>query len=132
MNVINDYTSLGPNAPVSHTFTRPPKVNYSPGSGMPTGVYDPTRPDGPDYSTSSKYNNNRKSPNSQIPVNIGLDVYPLQGGQGSQTSYSNRKHGDKHNLHQVKLHLNLFSSKPSQSKPSQSFSLGPFGYNENG
>ena len=131
-NYPNRYTSYGTNPPISHTFTRPPKDDY--GSGMPTGIFDPTRPDGPDYSTNSKvnYNRNRKSPSS-LPVNIGLDVYPLQGIQGGQTGgYSNRKHDDKHNLHQVKLHLNLFSSKPSKSKPSESFSIGPFGYNENG
>ena len=123
---------MGPNSPISHTFTKPPKTDY--GSGMPTGIYDPNRPDGPDYSTSSvvnPYNRNRKSPHSSLPVNIGLDVYPLHGGQES-SSQSNRKHDDAHNLHKVKLHLNLFSSKPTKKKPSESFSFGPFGYNENG
>ena len=131
LNTINSYTSMGPNSPVSHTFTKPPKTEY--GSGMPTGIYDPNRPDGPDYSTSSvvnPYNRNRKSPHSSLPVNIGLDVYPLQGGH--ESSQSNRKHDDAHNLHKVKLHLNLFSSKPTKAKPSESFSFGPFGYNENG
>ena len=61
--------SIEPNSPISHTFTKPPKTDY--GSGMPTGIYDPNRPDGPDYSTSSVVNPSSYNPpqNNEIDLN---------------------------------------------------------------
>ncbi|CAB4063374.1 unnamed protein product [Lepeophtheirus salmonis] len=75
--------------------------------------FDPTRPDGPDYSevTSIK--------KSSVPLSIGLDVYPIgaNGHSKSSSSFSNR-HGA--NKQEVLLHLNLFSNKPQVSKISSS------------
>ncbi|XP_040565702.1 uncharacterized protein [Lepeophtheirus salmonis] len=75
--------------------------------------FDPTRPDGPDYTevTSIK--------KSSVPLSIGLDVYPIgaNGHSKSSSSFSNR-HGA--NKQEVLLHLNLFSNKPQVSKISSS------------
>ena len=134
MNAVNSYTSMGTNPPVGQVaYTRRPMVNSEFGLGKPTGAYDPKRPDGPDYGTASvvpspshTYSKNPAGP-AAIPLNIGLDVYPLEANK----RLHNRKTEIEDNMHQVKLHLNLFSSKPAkeQGQSAQTFSIGPFSYN---
>ena len=62
-------------------------------------------------------------------MNIGLDVYPIQGQSGGANLYD---YDD--DSHQVKLHLNLFSNKPQKSYSDKidNISLGPFSFNTNG
>ena len=134
--------SVGTNSPSGqNAYTRRPMIlSSSFGLGRPTGAYDPQRPDGPDYSTASKVDNpappshtfssSSKNPSNPvgIPLNIGLDVYPI-GNHKNINLNTNRKTQTDDN-HQVKIHLNLLSSKPHQGQTSsQSFSIGPFSYN---
>lgn len=90
--------------------------------------YDPTRPDGPDYSTGTGYLEDKifdsaPSPPKGGPMSIGLDVYPMDGN--SKQGYPRGSSHD--NKHEVLLHLNLFSKKPLDD--SNSVSIGPFSYN---
>ena len=143
MNAVNSYTaSMGTNSPSvggQNAYTRRPMIlSSSFGVGRPTGAYDPQRPDGPDYSTASKVDNpppshtfSSKNPTNPagIPLNIGLDVYPI-GNHKMNKLHTNRKTEHPEDNHQVKIHLNLLSSKPVQGQTSsQSFSIGPFSYN---
>ena len=107
------------------------------------GQYDPNRPDGPDYSTSTLLNKNNLGSSSNIgsistkrkdtvgglPLNIGLDVYPINDHRTPQLSYDYDE-----DSHQVKLHLNLYSDKPQKSHNGklENIALGPFSFSANG
>ena len=81
-----------------------------------TGQY---HPDGPDYSSGTLVHNK----GSSAPFKVGVDLYPMGGGGGGlsplgafgkQDIYptsARGKQGD--NKHEILLHLNLFSKKPS-------------------
>ena len=73
-------------------------------------------PDGPDYSSGTLVHNK----GSSAPFKVGVDLYPMGGVSplgafGKQDVYpahpSGKQGGD--NKHEILLHLNLFSKKPS-------------------
>ena len=76
-------------------------------------------PDGPDYSTGTIIH----PPGSKdsAPFKVGLDLYPIEGvspvgALGKQDIYdysSPVMHPQDDIMHQILLHLNLFSKKPS-------------------
>ena len=81
--------------------------------------YDSERyhPDGPDYSSGTLINSYKGS----APFKVGVDLYPMGGvsplgGFGKQDIYSAvipQGGGRDDNKHEILLHLNLFSKKPS-------------------
>ena len=74
-------------------------------------------PDGPDYSSGTLINSYKGS----APFKVGVDLYPMGGvsplgGFGKQDIYSSvipQAGGRDDNKHEILLHLNLFSKKPS-------------------
>ncbi|TRY80441.1 hypothetical protein TCAL_13337, partial [Tigriopus californicus] len=124
-NTYVEYTSIPGN---NHAYQNPSHhetLGHRPAVPLD---YDPTRPDGPDYSTGTGYLEDKlfdaaPSPPKSHPMSIGLDVYPMDG-----TSKQGYPRGSSHdNKHEVLLHLNLFSKKPLDE--TNSVSIGPFSYN---
>ena len=68
-------------------------------------------PNGPDYTSSTVLQNNENIVRDSVPLRVGLDLYPMtdEGLTGKQGAFGLT--GD--NKHEVLLHLNLFSKKPS-------------------
>jgi hypothetical protein len=106
----------------------------SPGSanlGSPTGLYDPARPDGPDFS--SGYSS-PESPTHYVgvgsvgvgvgghkadgaPLKIGVDLYPIRDGSASVHSGPKLTIGSSdHDKQQVLLHLNLMPDKQTDKR----------------
>ena len=118
--------TLGPPTRSPHSYQASPPSPPHRDSGYqarPADVdkYDSERfhPDGPDYSSGTLINSYKGS----APFKVGVDLYPMGGvsplgGFGKQDIYSSvippdggRDGGD--NKHEILLHLNLFSKKPS-------------------
>jgi len=117
-------------APPSIRTVRPPSYQ-NPGQtyGYNTNKVDngedyprPPRPNGPDYSTATILHHSDASKGS-APFRVGLDLYPMTGdtalgkqpssGGGGIYDLSPFVSGGEDNKHEVLLHLNLFSRKPS-------------------
>jgi len=92
-------------------------------------------PDGPDYSTGTTVLKPFGSKGS-VPFKVGLDLYPMVTGTslsalGKQDIYSlpsspSYAQGEN-NKHEIMLHLNLFSKKPSVlGGREQDIEIGPF------
>lgn len=114
--------TLGPPTRTPHTQSYHPDraSGYKP--SRPTShlnKYDSERyhPDGPDYSSGTLINSYKGS----APFKVGVDLYPMGGvsplgGFGKQDIYSSvipQGGGRDDNKHEILLHLNLFSKKPS-------------------
>ena len=123
--------TLGPptRQPYSYEPPTPPRVQagYRPRpNDISSGVdhvdkfgfeSDGHHPDGPDYSSGTLINSYKGS----APFKVGLDLYPIEGvsplgSLGKQDIYSSvipHGLGGDDNKHEILLHLNLFSKKPS-------------------
>ncbi len=123
-------------APPSIRTVRPPGArppsyqNPGPTYGYDTDKVDngedyrpPPRPNGPDYSTATILHHGDSTKGS-APFRVGLDLYPMTGDTalGKQSSSSSSGGGiydlspfvsGEDNKHEVLLHLNLFSRKPT-------------------
>ena len=91
-------------------------------------------PDGPDYSTGTTVLKPFGSKGS-VPFKVGLDLYPMVTGTslsalGKQDIYSlpsSPSYDGDNNKHEIMLHLNLFSKKPSVlGGREQDIEIGPF------
>ena len=92
--------------------------------------YDVNKPDGPDYTTATYLDSPLKT--NKLPVNIGLDVYPLHGvdelkkkkgrvGNKPHHHQHHNQHDKGNNKHELLLHLNLYSKKPGSGSNPYSF-----------
>jgi len=123
-------TLIHPDGPDYSTGT----LNHPDGPDYSTGTL--IHPDGPDYSTGTLIH----PPGSKgsAPFKVGLDLYPIEGVSplgafGKQDIYGSSRpssYSQDDNKHQILLHLNLFSKKPSmlggrqtQDTDSESFSM---------
>jgi hypothetical protein len=83
----------------------------------------PLRPNGPDYSTATiLHHGDSSSHTGSTPFRVGLDLYPMTGttslgkqssGGGGIYDVSPYVSSGEDNKHEVLLHLNLFSRKPT-------------------
>ena len=98
----------------------------------------PPRPNGPDYSTATILHHGDTK--GSTPCRVGLDLYPMTGDTalGKQSSSSSGGIYDlspfvsgEDNKHEVLLHLNLFSRKPTHlgGSRAQDIELDPFQFN---
>ena len=110
--------------------SNPPYYDRSPSManlGTSTGLYDPSRPDGPDYS--SGFSSSSESPvhfggggsggskGDQAPLKIGVDLYPIRDGSASGHSGPKFTIGSSdHDKQQVLLHLNLMPDKQTDRR----------------
>ena len=112
----------------------PPPNDYSYENDNIDKVSQSYHPDGPDYSTGTTVLNPFGSKGS-VPFKVGLDLYPMVTGTslsalGKQDIYSlpsSPGYDGDNNKHEIMLHLNLFSKKPSVlGGREQDIEIGPF------
>ena len=149
------YDEIIPYRPYAPQDSRPGSNSYKPpakdpyfedvGVGPPPNDYSyendidkvsqSYHPDGPDYSTGTTVLKPFGSKGS-VPFKVGLDLYPMVTGTslsalGKQDIYSlpsspSYAQGEN-NKHEIMLHLNLFSKKPSVlGGREQDIEIGPF------
>ena len=118
---IKFFLFLGQNNGYSTESSHNNQHNYGSHSlGTSTGLYDPYRPDGPDFNKAITGSSSSQSSISSMgnfvdkmdggnPVKIGVDLYPMSPSSSSNSRYGDQQQGT--NKQQVLLHLNLMPQK---------------------